>query len=130
MELFFKCTGAVLLACVLSLVLREEKDLAAVLTATVCVMVFGLLCSFLEPVLDFLKELQALGDLNGQMLQILLKCAGVGIVTEVAAMVCQDCANASLGKCLQLLGTAVILWLSLPMFQMLLTLMEQILGDV
>lgn len=45
-------------------------------------------------------------------------------------MVCTDAGNASLGKAVQLLGTAVILWLSLPLFKALVELLQSILGEV
>ena len=84
----------------------------------------------LEPVLPFVKTLQQLGDLNGDMLQILLKTVGVGLISEISAVVCKDSGNESLGKALQLLGVAVILWLSIPVFQMLMDLMQKILGGI
>lgn len=131
MELFWKGTAGVLLTCVLSLVLnRQEKDLGLVLSMMGCVMGLFILMSFLEPVLAFLKTLQSAGDLNADMLATLLKAVGIGLVAEVAGLICTDSGNASLGKTLQLMGSAVILWLSLPLFQMLMELMEGILGDL
>lgn len=131
MELFWKGTAGLLLTCILSLILnRQEKDLGLVLSMMACVMGLAILMSFLEPVLTFLKTLQSAGDLNGDILSTLLKAVGIGLVAEVAGLICRDSGNASLGKSVQLMGTAVILWLSLPMFQMLMDLMEQILGDL
>lgn len=131
MELFFKAAGAALITCVLTLVLnRQEKDFALMLTIAVCAMGVMILVSFLEPVLSFLRQLQSLGDLNADMLSILLKALGIGLVAEIAGLVCGDAGNASLGKTMQLLGGAVILWQSIPVFQMLMDLITQILGDV
>lgn len=116
---------------VLTLVVRrEEKDFALLLTMAGCAMAGMVLLYFLEPVLDFLSTLQTLGDLSGDMLLILIKAVGVGLVAEIAGMVCTDGGNASLGKVIQLVGSAVILWLSLPIFQMLMDLMTRILGEV
>lgn len=122
--------AAALITAILTLVLnRQEKDMGLMLSMAACTLILMLLMSFLEPVLDFLKELQALGDLNADMLVILLKAVGVGLVAEIAGLVCTDAGNASLGKTIQLLGSAVILWLSLPVFQMLMELIRGILGD-
>lgn len=116
---------------VLTLVVRrEEKDFALLLTMAGCAMAGMVLLTFLEPVLCFLSTLQTLGDLSGDMLLILMKAVGVGLVAEIAGMVCTDGGNASLGKVIQLVGSAVILWLSLPIFQMLMDLMIRILGEV
>lgn len=129
MELFWKAAAAVLLAVVLGLALgKQEKDIGVLLTMAVCCMAASIAIHYLEPVLDFLRELQALGDLQGDMLGILLKAVGIGLVAELAGMVCSDAGNASLGKTMQMLGSAVILYLSLPIFSSLLTLIQEILG--
>lgn len=131
MDLFYKITAAALVTTVLTLVVRrEEKDFALLLTMAGCAMAGMVLLTFLEPVLSFLSTLQTLGDLSGDMLLILMKAVGVGLVAEIAGMVCADGGNASLGKVIQLVGSAVILWLSLPIFQMLMDLMTRILGEV
>lgn len=131
MDLFYKITAAALVTTVLTLVVRrEEKDFALLLTMAGCAMAGMVLLTFLEPVLSFLSTLQTLGDLSGDMLLILMKAVGVGLVAEIAGMVCADGGNASLGKVIQLVGSAVILWLSLPIFQMLMDLMIRILGEV
>lgn len=131
MELFFKAAAAAMVTAVLTLVLsKQEKDYALLLTMAGCALGALVLLQFLEPVLDFVHQLQTLGDLNGDMLHILLKAVGTGLVAEIAGMVCCDAGNASLGKTIQLLGAAVILWLSIPVFQLLLELMQRILGEV
>ena len=93
-------------------------------------MVVMIAFSYLEPVLDFLRELEAIGDLQADMLGILLKAVGIGIVAEIAGMICCDAGNASLGKTVQLLGSAVILYLSIPVFSALLELIQTILGEL
>ena len=131
MELFWKGTAAALVATVLALMLsRQEKDLALLLTMAGCTFVLMLVVSFLEPVVSFLKQLQDLGDLNSDMLVILLKAVGIGLVAEIAGLICTDGGNASLGKIVQLLGSAAILWQSVPVLQMLLDLIQRILGGL
>ena len=131
MELFFKGVAGLLITCVLTLVLnRQEKDLGLLLSMAACAMGLTILASFLEPVMAFLKCLQSIGDLNGELLSVLLKAVGIGVLSEIAGMICTDSGNASLGKTMQLLGAAVILWLSLPAFELLMELMTSILGDL
>ena len=93
-------------------------------------MVAAAAFSYLKPIVDFLKSLQVLGQLNWEMVQILLKTVGIGLITEITALICTDMGNASLGKSLQILSVAVILWLSLPLFQRLLDLLDAVLGAV
>ena len=131
MELFFKAVAAALVTAVLALSLAKEwKDFALLLPMAGSLLIGSLLFHFLEPVLDFLRESQTMGDLNGQTLSILLKIVGVGLVSELASMICTDAGNGSLGKVLQILSAGVILWLSIPVFQMLMDLLNRILGVI
>ena len=131
MSIFFQATAGVLVASIVGIALAKQgKEFSAVLTISVCCMVVLLSISFLEPVLDLICQLEALGNLNGEMVRILFKVVGIGLVSEIAGMVCTDAGNASLGKALKMLATAVILWLSIPVFHALLELIQEILGDL
>ena len=129
MELFWKAAAGVLIALVLGQALRE-KDMGLMLSMAVTTMVGLILLSYLQPVVVFLHSLQTMGEMEGNMLEILLKSLGIGIVTEITEMVCKDSGNASLGQAMQILGTAVILWLSLPIFHTLMQMLENILGEI
>ena len=71
-----------------------------------------------------------MGNLRSDLLGILLKAVGIGLISEIAAVVCSDSGNAGLGKMIQLIGSVVILWLSIPVFQALLDLVQTILGEL
>ena len=129
MALYWRAAAAVLIVLVLGQAIGQ-KDLSLVLSMLAAVMVGLLLLHYLEPVLDFLRELQQLGDFQGNMLEILLKVLGIGIISEITQMVCKDSGNSSLSQAMQLLGTAVILWLSLPIFKTLLDIIQKILGEI
>lgn len=131
MGYFWKSTAAVLMAVILSLALEKHgKDFSVILTLAVCGMAASAAFLYLEPVLDFLWELEAMADLREDMLGILLKAVGIGLVAELASVICSDGGNASLGKQMQLLGSAAILYISLPVFRSLLQLIQRILGEV
>lgn len=131
MDTFWKAAAAVLLAVVLvPAVAKTEKDISVLLTMAVCCLVAAAALSYLEPVLDLLWELKALGDLSGEMLGILMKAVGIGLVAEIAGMICADAGNGSLGKTLQILASAAILYLSIPLFQAFLSLVQEILGQL
>ena len=129
MELYFKGAAGILLAAVLGLVLqKQEKDLSAVLTAAVIAMAAVLMLRLLEPVTELLRQLEQVGNLRSDALELLLKAAGIGLTAEVAGLVCADAGNAALAKMLRLLGTAAILCLSVPMFTALLECITEMVG--
>ena len=61
------------------------------------------------PAGGLLYRLQTMSGMDNTFLKTLFKAAGVAIVTEIAQMICMDAGNASLGKTIQLLGTATML---------------------
>lgn len=129
MELYFKGAAGILLAAVLGMALqKQEKDLSAVLTAAVIAMAAVLMLRLLEPVLELLRQLELVGNLRSDALELLLKAAGIGLTAEVAGLVCADAGNAALAKMLRLLGTAAILCLSVPMFTALLECITEMVG--
>ena len=124
-----KGAAGILLAAVLGLALqKQEKDLSAVLTAAVIAMAAVLMLRLLEPVLELLRQLEQVGNLRSDALELLLKAAGIGLTAEVAGLVCADAGNAALAKMLRLLGTAAILCLSVPMFTALLECITEMVG--
>lgn len=131
MDLFWKTSAAVLITAVLSITLeKQERDIKVLLILTVCCMVGVISTTFLEPVLDFLYELQTLTNLKEDFLKILFKLVGIGLIAEIVNVVCSDAGCASLGKTLQMMASALILYLSLPIFSQLITLIRDILGEV
>lgn len=131
METYWKGIGAVLITVVLGLALSKQgKETGLLLTLTACCMVAGVAMVYLKPVIDFIQHLQELGQLNSEMLEILLKSVGVGLIGEIASMICADAGNTALGKTIQILTAAVILWLSLPLMIQLMELIQEILGGI
>lgn len=128
MEKFYAAAALVLLTVILILSLRKHNsEIAVLLSLFCCCLVAAVAVSFLTPILAFIRKLQQNILLDDQMLRILLKITGVAFTAEIAATVCADAGNSALAKTLQMLATAVILYLSLPMMEALLELVERIL---
>ena len=131
MTLFLKTSGTVLLSLILVLTLKSHnKEIGTILAIAVCCISAIAALRYLQQVLAFLQTLEALGELDNTMVKTLLKVTGIGILTEIINLVCKDSGNESMGKVLQLLGTSVILYLSLPLFHALIELILQILGEL
>lgn len=131
MEAFWKATAAALLAVILILAVgKREKDIGVVLSMAVCCLVGIAALSYLQPVLTFFDELGTVGQLQEGTLGILIKAVGIALVSEIAGLMCSDAGNGSLGKLLQMLGSAAILYLSIPVFQGMLSLIREILGEL
>ena len=131
MDTFVKVTAGVLIALVLYIILEKQgKDLSAMLTIGVCCMVMAACVVFWEPVIGLFRHLQCVARLDEDMVEILLKSVGIGLLGEITALICADGGNAAMGKSVQLLASAVILWISVPLFTALIELVESVLGNV
>ena len=127
MTLFFQTCGLVILCVILILALNGHSKYMALLLAMAASCMAALAAmQYLEPVIRFIRELEELGGLDADSVTALLKVVGIGILSEIAALVCRDAGNASLGKAVQLLGSTVILALTVPLFSALLELIQNI----
>lgn len=127
---FWKIITGVLITVVLCIVLnKQNKDLSLVLILAVSVMVLFAAMSYIEPVFAFIDKLQVIGNLDTSVLQIILKAVGISLVAEIAALVCQDSGNAALGKAVQIFATVAVLWVSLPLMESLMDLLQKIMGE-
>ena len=126
-----KAAGVALIASILGLALsKQAKEMQILLVVAGCCMVAGIAATFLRPVLELLGELQDLGNLNSELTGILIKSAGIGLLSELACMICNDAGNASLGKTVQLMGSTVVLYLAIPVFRGLIELVQGLLEGV
>ncbi len=131
MDGFVRPVGLVLVAVLLSLVLgKQSKDMAAALSLAVCAGVCLAAAAFWEPVLALISSVRRLGNLDSEAVSILLKAAGIGLLSELASLICADAGEGAMARAVQLLGTAAVLWISLPLFQQLLTLIEEVLTGI
>ena len=131
MEQFFQISALVLLTVLVSILLsKQSKDMSLVLTIVVCCMVISVVAGYLKPILDFVSKLQSIANLDSDMVQILLKVMGISILGEITVLLCNDSGNSALGKGIQMLQTAAIIWLSLPLMEALISLVQKILGGI
>ena len=131
MDIFWKTLAAALVSAILTLALdRQNRDFSLLVTVAACGMIAIVTAKFLSPVLDYLGQLESLGDLRSDLLLALVKIFGIGMSGEMAAAVCTDAGNSSLARGLRFLSNAAILYLSIPIFSSLTSLLMQIIGDV
>ena len=131
MNVYWKAAAGILTALILWINLnKSNKDVSVLMSLAVSVMAVIAASSILQPIVSFVKKLQGIGKLDSDLVSVVLKVVGVGIVTEIAVLICKDAGNESMGKTLQFVSAAVILWMSIPVFEKLLSLLDNILGAI
>lgn len=129
MENFFKAAGMVLLAVILTLTIgKTEKDISLVLSMVVCCIISGMAIFYIEPVIGLLWEFLSFGTVQRDTFSVLLKVAGVTMVSELICTLCADAGRGSIGKAFHFLGSSVVLYLSVPLLRSLIALIQDLLG--
>lgn len=125
---YLKAIAYILIVLVLYLLLSgHNKNMALLLSVVACCGVIAVCVEYLQPVLAFWDKLTAQGNWDPQFMEILLKAVGLGLICEYVCLLCADAGNSALGRSLQFLTSAIILWISLPLFSSLLDMLNDIL---
>ena len=131
MNVFLKAIAGVFISLILWLCLeKSEKNISLLLTLAACVLLLASAVSLLNPVITFVEKLRQVGELNKEYIKVILKVVGVGLISEISALICKDAGNESLGKALQIMSAVIVLLLSIPIFEKLLELLNDILGTI
>ena len=131
MSIFFKSIVIILITVILGLVIsKKERELGVLLTLCALCLVLTSAIVFIEPIIDFFQAVKSIGNIDNELFRIILKGVGIGILGEITSVLCQDSGNAALGKGITILSASVILWLSIPLLNELLTLIQTILGTL
>lgn len=130
MERFLGAAAGIMVAVVLWIVVsKQAKEFSLALSIGACCLALILVSSYLDPVLDLIARLEQMAGLNREWISVMLKAVGIGLIVEIGSLICTDAGNAALGKALQIAGMIVILWLSVPLMNGFLELIERILGE-
>ena len=111
-----KVAAAAVAAAVCAVVVRKQAPELA-LTLTVCAgAVILLYCSgALSAVMGLMDKLVNAGGLSAQVVEPVIKTAGIAIITRLAADFCRDAREGGLASAVELAGTALALVTVLPL---------------
>lgn len=122
-ELLVTAVGVLLCGGLLSAVLRSQRpELAVCLSLLAGVLVVGVLLRQLSPLMAALRRMTDLGGVEENHLGVVLRGAGVCLVTRLAADTCRDAGDSALAGKAELTGRIVLLLLAVPLYEEILTL--------
>ena len=118
MMLLCKLAAAVLVAAVLTLLLKKDQPAFAFLVS-VCTAagLLAIVVRQVQPLLDWLRTLD--GYFQGQIPAVLLQVLGIALVAQLAADTCKE-AGLSAATAIELCGRVLALLQALPLLQSLL----------
>jgi stage III sporulation protein AD len=118
MEGVVKVALAGVVSAILCLALKKDTPaLALAITAAAVSVLFYFLLTALTNVLGFVREMSGLAALTDGLLAPVIKCVGIAIVTRLAADLCRDAKETAVASAVELTGTVVALYLTLPLLR-------------
>lgn len=128
-EVLISVTGILLCAAMLAVLLRVQKpELALCLSLSAGVLVLLLLLRQLTPLFTAMRRMLSVADLSSDYFGVVLKAAGVCLLTQITADTCRDAGESALASKAELAGRVLMLVLAVPLFEQLLTLVTTLIN--
>ena len=127
MEMLIKASALALSAAVIGTVLKKSSPEMSLLLsmAASCAIIY----TAIEAVSDIATFLWSLADMSGlssEIFTIVLKSAAMAVITKIAADICKDSGYSSASSALELLGSATVLYIALPLFETMIQMINSI----
>ena len=128
MEILIKLLALCVIGAVLALLLREQKQVLAyfVIVGLVLVALPPLLHSAAE-IFGFFQVLIDLSALPDDIFSPMLKTVGIAAVTKIGTSLCKEAESDTAAALIEMGGTCCAFLVALPLMQMVLDLLEQML---
>lgn len=126
-EVLVTAVGLLLCGGLLSAVLRSQRpELAVCLSLLAGVLVAGMLLGQLSPLISALRRMTVLGGVEENHLGVVLRGAGICLVTQLAADTCRDAGDTALAGKAELTGRILLLLLAVPLYEEILSLIVRV----
>ena len=123
-----KIAAAAVAAALCAVVVRRQSpEIALVLGIGACALIVLSCSGALESAVELADKLAQTGGLSAQVVEPVLKTAGIAIVTRLAADFCKDAKEGGLASAVELGGTALALAAALPLMTAVLDVLTQLL---
>lgn len=122
-----KVVGFSIFSAILIVILKEEKkEFALVLSIAAGVLILIFAMEKINPVLNMLYDLVNKSSINSNFLIIILKVTGIAYLVEFGKNICMDAGQSAISTKLELAGKIMVVALSLPVFNCLISLISQL----
>lgn len=128
-EVLIAVVVVLLCAAMLAVVLRAQRpELAMCLGLAAAAAVTILLVRQIAPLISTMRRLLAMTTLPSEGFGVVLKAAGVCLLTQMAADTCRDAGETALASKAEFAGRVLMLMLAVPLFEELLSLVTTLIG--
>lgn len=105
----------------LAVVLKKESpQLALLLTAVTGILIFFMVCGYLEGLLKILRETAERAGVSSGYFAVVLKVIGIAYLTQFGAQLCADAGETAIGSKIELAGKILMMAAAVPVLTALL----------
>ena len=123
-----KVAAAAVTAALCAVVVRKQSpEIALALGVGACALVVLYCSGALTAVVELADKLAQTGGLSAQVVEPVMKTAGIAIVTRLAADFCKGAKEGGLASAVELAGTALALAAALPLMTAVLDVLTRLL---
>ena len=123
-----KVAAAAVAAALCAVVVRRQSpEIALALGIGACALIVLYCSGALTAVMELADKLAQIGNLSAQVVEPVIKTAGIAIVTRLAADFCKDAQEGGLASAVELAGTALALAAALPLMSAVLDVLTRLL---
>ncbi len=119
-----------IICAVISLLLRQIRpEMAPFAQIAAIIIIVAMLAESLKSALNAVSDIVGdIGIINDGYILILIKIAGIAIVTKTGADICRDCGNSAVGTNVELAGKVLIFVMCLPFIKTIVELADGLLS--
>ncbi len=119
-----------ILASLFAIMLKDKNpEISMLISIAATVVILLMIIPELIPVLDEIKALSDLSEIESENILILFKALGICFITQFCADSCLDCGQRAMSSKVELAGKVSIAIIAMPLFRQILQSVLSILGN-
>ncbi|GBG55040.1 stage III sporulation protein AD [Sporomusaceae bacterium FL31] len=99
---------------------RERPELAVQLSLTLATIIFLLVLSKVNVVLNLFRDLAEKANISQMYLNTILKIIGIAYITEFGAQVCRDAGEGAVASKIEFAGKVLVMVMAIPIVALVL----------
>ena len=127
MDILIKAAAIAVAGTVIALVVKKNSpEMALLLTVALSMTVLYLAFSAITEITGFLRSLASVSGLSPEVLTIVLKTVGVGVISKLASDICRDAGQASVASGIEFTGSVAAVFIALPLFKTVISMIDSL----
>ena len=117
MDIFVVSIISIIISILSVIFKKENKEISTSLYLVGTILLFAYLFKYLSPILEQIKDLSESAGIKSDILAIMLKAGGIGLISSFSSQICADLGENALSMHIQTTAKLIVLLLSMPLLK-------------